>query len=331
MTRQSNQDPGDGRSPTGEATAPTRMSKSSWWGSLRRTFREFSADNVTDLAAGLTYYAILSLFPALLVLVSLLGLAGPDGTRTLTDNASAILPQDVAGLVTTAVENLQGSQGVAGLVGIISLAVALWSASGYIAAFMRASNIIYDVPEGRPIWKKLPVRVGITLVMLVLMTLTVLAVAVSGGLAEHIGELLGLGTTAVAVWEIAKWPVLLVIVIFMIALLYWASPNAKRGFRWVSAGSVLAVLIWMAASLAFAFYVATFASYNKTYGSMAAVVIFLVWLWISNIAILLGEEFNAELERGRAEQAGLSSGEEPYVEMRDRPEPKGGKRSGGPG
>ncbi|WAE76639.1 YihY/virulence factor BrkB family protein [Streptomonospora nanhaiensis] len=304
------------------------MSKSSWWGSLRRTFREFSADNVTDLAAGLTYYAILSLFPALLVLVSLLGLAGPGATRTLTENASAVLPQDVSGLVTTAIENLQGSAGVAGLVGVISLAVALWSASGYIAAFMRASNIVYDVPEGRPVWKTLPIRVGVTLLLVVLMTLTVLAVAASGGIAERIGQLLGLGPTAVTVWGIAKWPVLLVVVAFMIALLYWASPNARRGFRWVSPGSLLAVVIWLLASLAFAFYVANFASYSKTYGSMAAVVIFLVWLWISNIAILLGEEFNAEIERGRAEEAGQPPGEEPYVEMRDRPKAEGGKRSG---
>jgi membrane protein len=328
MARQRDENPGGGHPSAGEAPAPTRMSKSSWWGSLRRTFREFSADNVTDLAAGLTYYAILSLFPALLVLVSLLGLAGPGATRTLTENASAVLPQDVSGLVTTAIENLQGSAGVAGLVGVISLAVALWSASGYIAAFMRASNIVYDVPEGRPVWKTLPVRVGVTLLLVVLMTLTVLAVAASGGVAERIGQLLGLGPTAVTVWGIAKWPVLLVVVAFMIALLYWASPNARRGFRWVSPGSLLAVVIWLLASLAFAFYVANFASYSKTYGSMAAVVIFLVWLWISNIAILLGEEFNAEIERGRAEEAGQPPGEEPYVEMRDRPKAKGGKWSG---
>ena len=327
MVRQSDRERGGEHAPTGEATAPTRMAKSSWWRALRGTFREFSADNVSDLAAALTYYAILSLFPALLVLVSLLGLAGPDATRTLTENASALLPPDIAGLVNTAIENLQGSQGVAGLVGIVSLAVALWSASGYIAAFMRASNVVYDVPEGRPIWKTLPIRVGVTLTLVVLITVTVLAVAVSGGVAERVGQLIGLGPTAVTVWNIAKWPVLLLLMAFMIALLYWASPNAKRGFRWVSPGSLLAVLIWLVASLAFAFYVANFASYSKTYGSMATVVIFLVWLWISNIAILLGEEFNAEIERGRAEEAGQPSDEEPYVQMRDRPkEKKSGKR-----
>lgn len=327
MVRQSDRKRGAERAPKGEATAPTRMAKSSWWVALRGTFREFSADNVSDLAAALTYYAILSLFPALLVLVSLLGLAGPDATRTLTENASALLPPDIAGLVNTAIENLQGSQGVAGLVGIVSLAVALWSASGYIAAFMRASNVVYDVPEGRPIWKTLPIRVGVTLTLVVLITVTVLAVAVSGGVAERVGQLIGLGPTTVTVWNIAKWPVLLLLMAFMIALLYWASPNAKRGFRWVSPGSLLAVLIWLVASLAFAFYVANFASYSKTYGSMATVVIFLVWLWISNIAILLGAEFNAEIERGRAEEAGQPPDEEPYVQMRDRPkEKKSGKR-----
>lgn len=328
MARQSNQDRGGERTPTGEAAAPTHMSKSSWWGALRRTFREFSADNVSDLAAALTYYAILSLFPALLVLVSLLGLAGPNATRTLTENASALLPQEVAGLLNTAIENLQGNQAAAGLVGIASLAVALWSASGYIAAFMRASNVVYDVPEGRPIWKTLPIRVGVTLVLVVLMTFTVLAVVISGGIAERIGQLIGLGSTVVTVWNIAKWPVLLLLMAFMIALLYWASPNAKRGFRWVSPGSLLAVLIWLLASLAFAFYVANFASYSQTYGSMATVVIFLVWLWISNIAILLGEEFNAEIERGHEVEAGrVAPDEEPYAQMRDRPKKKGRRRS----
>ncbi|WP_017589829.1 YihY/virulence factor BrkB family protein [Nocardiopsis ganjiahuensis] len=325
MTQWSNRNRGGEGPPAGAAAAPTQMSKSSWWGALRGAMREFGADNLTDLAAALTYYAILALFPTLLVLVSLLGLAGPDATRTLTDNASAVLPSDVAGFVTTSIENLQENQGAAGLVGIASLAVALWSASGYIAAFMRASNVVYDVPEGRPIWKTLPIRVGVTLLLVVLTTLTVLGVAISGGVAERAGQLLGLGSAAVTVLDVAKWPVLLFMVVFMLAVLYWASPNAKRGFRWVSPGSVLAVVIWLVASLAFSFYIANFASYDRTYGSMAGVVVFLLWLWISNIAILLGEEFNAEIERGRAEEAGKPEGEEPYVEMRDRPKKKGRK------
>lgn len=311
-----------------EASGPTEVPSPSWWASLKGTFREFSNDNLSDLAAGLTYYAILALFPALLVLVSLLGLAGPTATENLTSNISETMPEDVAGLMTTAIENLQGNQAAAGIFGLVSLAVALWSASGYIAAFMRASNVVYDVPEGRPVWKTLPIRVGVTLVLVVLATLAVFAVTVTGGLAERAGDLLGVGSTAVTVWDIAKWPVLLLAVAFMIALLYWASPNAERGFRWVSPGSLLAVLIWLIASGAFAVYVANFASYNQTYGSMATVIIFLVWLWISNLAILLGEEFNAEIERARAVDAGQAADEEPYVELRDAPKKKHRERGG---
>ncbi|GAA1755592.1 YihY/virulence factor BrkB family protein [Streptomonospora arabica] len=317
-----------------EASAPTELPKRSWIGALRRTFGEFRRDNLTDLAAALTYYGLLSIFPAILVLVSLLGFAGQSATQALTDGLSAA-PADVAGFLTTIIENMQRNRASAGIFGLIGLAVALWSASGYIAAFMRASNVVYDVPEGRPIYKTLPIRVGVTLLMVILLTAAAVAVVVTGGLAEQAGRLLGLGPVAVLAWRIAKWPVLLLVVVFMIALLYWASPNAKRGFRWVSGGSVLAVVIWLLASGAFAFYVANFASYSNTYGSMAAVVIFLVWLWITNIAVLLGEEFNAEIERGRALAAGRPEGEEPFVEMRDVPKKErgpsgaaGGRHSG---
>lgn len=311
----------DGGGPTRarEASGPTQLPPPSWWGSLKRTFKEFGEDNLSDLAAGLTYYAILALFPALFVLVSLLGLAGPAATESLLSNVSRVMPEDVSGLVTTIIENLQSNRTAAGFFGLVSLAVALWSASGYIAAFMRASNVVHDVPEGRPLWKTLPVRVAVTLVLVILATLTVFAVIATGGLAERGGELLGVGPTAVMVWDIAKWPVILIAVVFMIGLLYWASPNARRGLRWVGPGSLLAVVIWLIASGAFAVYVANFASYNETYGSMATVIIFLVWLWISNIAILLGAEFNAEIERARAADAGQSVSEEPYVELRDVP------------
>jgi membrane protein len=203
------------------------------------------------------------------------------------------------------------------VVALAGLAAALWSASGYVAGFMRASNVIYDVPEGRPIWKTLPIRVVVTLVTLVLLAAAAIAVVVSGPLARKAGDLLGLGSAAVTAWNIAKWPVLLLVAAFLISLLYWASPNAKHGFRWVTPGGLLAIALWLVASMGFALYVANFASYNKTYGSLAGVIIFLVWLWITNIAILLGAELNAELERGRAIAAGIPEKREPYVEPRD--------------
>jgi len=194
---------------------------------------------------------------------------------------------------------------------------ALWSASGYIGAFMRAANAIYDVPEGRPVWMTLPIRLGITILTGVLLVVTALAVVLTGGLAQALGRLLHLGHTAVLVWDIAKWPVILIIISLLFAILYWASPNARHGgFRWISPGGVLAVVIWLAASAGFALYVVNFGNYNKTYGSLAAVIVFLVWLWISNIAILLGAEFDAELQRGRAIAAGHPADEEPYVELR---------------
>jgi membrane protein len=296
---------------------PTGMSRRSWGRIVKRTFAEFKEDNATDWAAALTYYGVLSIFPGILVLLSLLGLAGQDARQTLTENVEQLAPEEMGRVLVTGINNLQGTQNTASLLAIVGLLAALWSASGYIAAFMRASNAIYDVPEGRPIWKTTPLRIGITLLMAVLLTVCALAVVISGSLAEQIGDLIGLGSTAVTVWNIAKWPVLVVIVSFMFALLYWAAPNAKQGFKWVSPGGVVGVVLWLVASALFALYVANFASYNKTYGSFATIIIVLVWLWISNIALLLGAEFNAELERGRAMKAGHDPDKEPYVELRD--------------
>jgi membrane protein len=306
----------EGTSPAPEG--PTDLEKRSWLDVLKRTVFEFRDDNLTDWAAALTYYGILSIFPMLIALVSILGLVGDSATQPLIDNINAVAPGPAKEIFTSAIENLQKSSGQAGLFFIVGLALALWSASGYVAAFMRASNAIYDVEEGRPIWKTLPVRVGTTVVLVVLLAITGVGVTLTGGLAEEVGKLIGLGDTAVTVWNIAKWPVLLLIVSFMFAFLYWAAPNVKQpGFRWISPGGVLAVIVWVIASAAFAFYVANFSSYNKTYGALGGVITFLVWLWISNIAVLLGAEMNAELERGRQIEAGHPADEEPFLEPRD--------------
>jgi membrane protein len=302
-----------------EPDEPTDLGTRGWWAALKRTFKEFQRDNLTDWAAALTYYGVLAIFPALIVLVSILGLIGDSATQPLIDNLGAVAPGPAKEIFTNAIKNLQGDQGAAGVLFVIGILAALWSASGYVAAFMRASNAIYDMPEGRPIWKTLPVRVGLTVVLLLLLAVSTIAVVLTGGLAEKVGNLIGLGDTAVTVWNIAKWPVLLLVVSFMFALLYWAAPNVKQpGFRWVSPGGVVAVIGWLIASGAFAFYVGNFGSYNKTYGALGGVVVFLVWLWISNIVILLGAEFNAELERGRAIQSGMRpEDKEPFAEPRD--------------
>jgi YihY family inner membrane protein len=296
---------------------PTELGKRGFFGALKRTVKEFQTDNLTDWAAALTYYGVLSLFPGILVLLTLVGLAGQNAQQTLIENVRELAPGSLRQVIENAITNLGSGQNTAGVLAILGLLGALWSASGYIAAFMRASNAIYDVPEGRPIWKTTPLRVGLTLLFAVLLSVCALAVVITGTVAQQVGDLIGVGSAAVMVWDIAKWPVLVVVVSFMFALLYWAAPNAKQGFRWVSPGGMLGVVIWIAASAAFAFYVANFGSYNKTYGSLATVIIFLVWLWISNIALLLGAEFNAELERGRAISAGHDPEREPYLELRD--------------
>jgi membrane protein len=309
--------PGVGRSCGQPPERPTQLSRRSWWAAVKGTVGEFQTDNLSDWAAALTYYSVLSIFPALLVLISLIDLAGPGTTQTLLDNLGQVAPGSVNQILHDAITNLRQTRGSAGVLALVSLATALWLASRYVAAFMRASNAIYDVPEGRPVWKTLPIRIGVTVVVMVLLAVSAVAVVATGGLAERLGRLLGLGSTVVRVWDIAKWPVLLLMVGFLFALLYWASPNARQPFRWITPGGILAVVVWVVASVAFALYVANFGSYNKTYGSLASVIIFLVWLWLSNTAILLGAELNAELERSRAIAAGHPPEEEPYMELRD--------------
>ncbi|MFH8803350.1 YihY/virulence factor BrkB family protein [Streptomyces sp. NPDC017936] len=297
---------------------PTELPKRSWGAVLKGTVKEFKDDELTDRAAALTYYGVLSLFPALLVLVSILGIAGRSATDEVLDNLRRLAPGSARDIISDAVQQLQGRGGIGSLMAVVGVVLAVWSASGYVAAFIRSANAVYDMPEGRPVWKVLPVRIGMTVALLVLAVLSALIVVFTGELARRAGTALGIGDTALTVWSIAKWPVLVVLVTIMIALLFWAAPNVKgRGFRWITPGSVLALLIWMIASAGFAFYVANFASYNKTYGTLAGVIVFLVWLWISNIAILLGLEFDAELARQRAVAGGLPDDEEPYVPPRD--------------
>ncbi|QOC90826.1 YihY/virulence factor BrkB family protein [Micromonospora craniellae] len=299
---------------------PTRLSRAAWVAAARRTVREFSADGLTDWAAALTYYGVLSIFPGLLVLVSVLGLLGPSATQGVRDTVDQAVPeQNIRQILDAAIDQAQQNGGLAGLAAVVGLLGAFWSASGYVAAFMRASNAIYDVPEGRPIWKTLPIRAGVTAVIGVLLLASAVIVVFTGRFAEQVGDAIGVGRTAVTVWDYAKWPVLLILVSLMFAILYWASPNARQGgFRWISPGGVLAVVIWLLVSGVFALYVANFGSYNKTYGALAGVIIFLVWLWLSNVAILFGAEFDAELARGRAIAGGLRPVDrEPYVDLRD--------------
>jgi membrane protein len=294
------------------------LSSGSWFDALKRTGKAFQADKLTIWSAALTYFGVLSIFPALLTMVSLLGLIGGSVTDTLLENLEDVAPGPAQEILTNAIGNLEGAQGASGIAFVIGLVSAIWASSGYVDGFMSASNAIYDVEEGRPLTKTLPVRIGLTIVLMVLAVLIAFSVTFTGGLAREAGDLLGLGETAVDVWNLAKWPVLLVLVSLLLAVLYWGAPNVKLPFRLISPGSVLAVLGWVVASVIFAFYVGNFGSYNKTYGALAGPIVFLLWLWISNIFVLLGAELNAELERSRKLEAGEVRHEgEQFVEMRD--------------
>ena len=280
---------------------------------MKRTVKGFRDDSVTDIAAALTYYAILSLFPGLLALVSIVGLFGdPQATTdTLTEIVQDLGPSTAADTFQEPIESLTSNREAAGVLFVAGLAGALYGASGYIGAFMRASNTIYGVEEGRPFWKLRPLQVGVTLGMVLLLVLVIGGLVLSGPLAESVGDAVGLGDTAVTIYSLAKWPVLIGMVLVMLAVLYYVAPNVRLpGFRWVTPGSVLAVVVWLLASAAFAFYVANFGSYDKTYGTLGGVISFLVWLWITNIAVLLGVELNAEVERAREMDAGVEGAEE---------------------
>ncbi|MFI7001984.1 YihY/virulence factor BrkB family protein [Nocardia sp. NPDC050175] len=300
------------------SSGPSVLRWRSWWGVLRRTVTEFLDDNLSDWAAALTYYSVLSIFPGLIVLTAILGALGPSATQSLVDTIREIGPGSGTALLVDSVNQLQGARQLSGPLAIIGLATAFWTASGYTAAFMRAANTIYDTKEGRPIWLTVPVRIGLTAAIVALLALCAIGVVATGAVAERLGRWLGVGSAGVLVWDIAKWPVLAVLVSLLFALLYWAAPNAQQpGFRWLSPGSVLAVLLWIVASAGFAVYVANFGSYNKVYGSLGGVAVFLVWLWISNVAVLLGAEFDAELARGRRIEQGMSPDEEPFLPPRD--------------
>lgn len=300
-----------------EPDAPTQLDKPSWWGVLKRSAQGYKRDNLSDWAAALTYRGVLCLAPGLLLLVSILGLLGKSTADKLLTNVGDLAPGGVRSVLEQIVHNVQGNTS-AGLAGLFGLIVALWSASSYVAAFMRASNAIYGVGEGRPVWKTVPVRLAVTVIMVVLLVISAAIVVFSGPLADKLGAAIGVGHTAVTVFSIVKWPVLVVLVSLMLAILYYACPNVKQsGVQWISPGGVLAVVIWIVASGLFAVYVANFGSYNKTYGTLASVIIFLVWLWLTNLAVLLGAEFNAELQHARAIEGGAPPDSDEFAEPRD--------------
>jgi membrane protein len=307
--------PDDPRKPR----SPDDLTKPSWAYIVRKTAREFFADQATDLAAALTYYAVLAIAPALLVLVSLLGLTGdPETTvQKLLGIVKDLGPEGAVDSFQPVLDRLTQSS-AAGFTLVVGLVIALWSASGYVAAFSRGMNRIYEIPEGRPFWKLRPVLLLITLALLVIAVLVVAALVLTGDVARAVGDAVGASGTFVTVWNVAKWPVVVLLVILAIALLYWATPNVRQPrFRWMSLGALVALVVWLIASVGFGIYVANFASYDKTYGSLGGVIVALLWLWLTNLALLFGAELDAEVERGRELQAGMPAEETIQLPPRD--------------
>jgi membrane protein len=307
--------PDDARKPD----SPTDVTKPSWKYIAKKTLREFSKDQCPDLAAGLTYYAVLSLFPALLALVSLLGIfcQAEKTTAALLDIVQGIAPGSTVDMIREPIQELTTSP-AAGFTLVIGLATALWSASGYVGAFGRAMNRIYEIDEGRGFVKLRGTMLGVTFLSVVIVALLAAMLVISGPVAEAVGGVLGVGGVFLTVWNIAKWPVIILLVIVVIAILYYATPNVRQPkIRWMSIGSLIALIAFVLASLGFAFYVANFASYNKTYGAIGGVIVMLLWLWILNMSLLFGAEFDAEMERGRQLQAGIEAEETIQLPPRD--------------
>jgi membrane protein len=327
-----NREPDEGNKAAEGDNSPTRKDykpagaeqKTGLFATVKRTFTEFSEDNLTDWAAALTYYGLLSMFPALIAMVGVIGFFGDptSTTKTITDIVMKISPGSAAQTFAGPIKSVTSSSGTSGILALVGIAAALWSASGYVGAFMRASNVIYETPEGRGFFKLRPLQMLVTLVMIIMLVLVTLSLVLTGPVVKSVAGPLGVGDTAVSIWNIAKWPVLLVVVILIFSVLYYSSPNVKLpGFKSVLPGATFALVVWIIASVAFAFYVANFGSYNKTYGTLGGVISFLVWLWITNVAILLGMELNAERERSRELDAGVS-GAHKEIQLDARSEPK---------
>jgi membrane protein len=297
--------------------------KTGLWPTLKRTVTEFQEDNLTDWAGTLTYYGLLALFPALIVMVSVVGLvANPQSTtNTLTDIVSRIGPNSAAQTFAEPIKQVTESRSAAGFALVTSTLVALWSASGYLGAFIRASNVIYETREGRPFWKLRPLQLVLTLVVVMLLAVMALGLVLTGPIVSDVAEPIGISSTAVSIWSYAKWALIAVLFVLMIGLIYYASPNVKqRGFKWITPGGLVALVVWLVASAGFAIYASQFGSYNKVYGSLAGVVVILIWMWITNLAILFGHELNAERERDVQLERGVPGAErELQLEPRDEP------------
>ena len=273
-----------------------------WRRIARRTFDQYQADGITNLAAALTYRSILSLFPGLIALVALLGVLGqyPQTFDAVLKIVASFAPPSTVQTVSVPVRQIILHKGGAGALLGAGLAGVIWAASGYVGTFSWAANVLWEAKRGRSWYRQWPFNVAVTLVALVLITAVLLALVLSGPIANSVGRQLGVGSTGLTIWSIARWPAIVAVVTFMISGLYYVAPNVRPpSWRWLTPGAILAVVAWAVASLGFAVFLANFGSYNKVYGTLGAIVTFLIWVWLANVAALLGIELDAEVERER--------------------------------
>jgi membrane protein len=272
---------------------------------LKATVQEFQRDDALGLAAQLAYYLILALFPFILVLVSLLGTFGSEELASeVLGYFRQVVPQEAYELIETFTANI--ISGRAEAPGLLSFGIlfTIWAASGAFAALINALNRAYDVQETRPFWKVRGIAILMTLGLSVLVLVGVLLLVLGPQIGTTIANLFGLEETFLLVWEIARWPVALIFMVFTVALLYYFAPDVEQPFRWITPGGLIGVLLWVLASVGFNFYVSNFGSYNKTYGSIGAVIVLLLYLYISSLTILFGATLNATLVRMKEEISG---------------------------
>lgn len=304
---------------TSEPETPAEIDGSSWRLAVRRALRAFGVDECPDVAASLTFYAVLALIPATMVsfsIVSLLG-RGEETARVVGDVVGALMPDVSAESVRDGIAVIVDAR-LSGILLVFALSLTLWAVARYVAALGRGMNRIYGVAEGRPVWRLKSGQLLIALVVIVCSALILAILTFTDAVAEAVGQSMGLEDATLLVWRIVRWPLLTAIVVFVLAFLYYSSPNVKPArFRWMSLGAAAALAVLLIASLGFWLYVANFADYDRLYGAFAGVIVFALWLWIANMAILVGAEFDAEVQRVRQLLAGVPAETQVQVPLRD--------------
>ncbi|WP_417510111.1 YihY/virulence factor BrkB family protein [Microbacterium sp.] len=290
-----------------------------WTFAIRRIFRAFAADGCADVGASLAFYAILALLPASMVGFSILSVLGRDEetAQISLDVVRAVAPEEAADGVADFLRELADLR-MSGLLLASGVLLSIWAVARYVGVFARGMNRIHRVEEGRRIWALKLSQLAIAVVIIVCAVIAALFLAGSDRVAQAVGEVFGLGEVALFIWRIVRWPLLVLLVVFVVALLYYFAPNIRPSrFRWMSLGAAVAILVLAIASMAFGFYIANLSDYDRVYGPLAGVIIFALWMWIANMSLLVGVEFDRELERVRELRDGVPAERQVQLPLRD--------------